>query len=401
MERRFCPRRVCRGIEAVAVVFFRGKRMRFSDYLKTGGGPVEAASRPAPVEPPVREEAVEPAPPAAVQPPESKQEPWKKAAASDVAAEGRYDAFPKGIYAAAADLGIGVPKSRESTVDRGVKCLALVFTKLEKPGGDVEGVWPMVQSISSELQGTVLDGTSLAAPSYTKQNARDRLLWHSVYTSILAMDLSTGVTSLDSSVQDIGAAALLHDVGFLRMENGLERSAEESDPAQAEHIFLGVEIVRELGVSAEVEAMVGQHHERCDGLGFPARILKDQFLRCSQVLGLANVVELALSKSNAAMAGTETPAEAPPSILDILVEYRKAFDYDLLKAVLSHKGFYSIGTMVELTNRSICQVVQLNPGFPLRPVVKVIVDGSGNHPARPKLVDLKGVNVLSITRVIP
>ena len=362
---------------------------------------MDPGSKPAPVEPPAREEVREPEPPATSQAQDFSKEPWKKTVSREVAAESRYDAFPKGIYAAAADLGVGVPKNRESTVDRGVKCLALVFTKLEKPDGDVEGVWPMVQSISSELQGTVLDGTSLAAPSYSKQNARDRLLWHSVYTSILAMDLSTGVTSLDCSVQDIGAAALLHDVGFLRMENGVERSAEESDPAQAEHIFLGVEIIRELGVSAEVQAMVAQHHERCDGLGFPARILKDQFSRSSQVLGLANVVELALSRSNAAMAGTETPAEPPPSILDILVEYRKAFDYDLLKAVLSHKGFYSIGTMVELTNRSICQVVQLNPGFPMRPVVKVIVDGSGNHPARPKLVDLKDVNVLSITKVIP
>ena len=375
--------------------------MRFSDYLKTEGGPVDPASKPVSAEPPTREDIREAEAPAPAQPQESKMDPWKKPAGREPAVESRYDAFPKGIYAAAADMGVGVPKNRESTVDRGVKCLALVFAKLEKPGGDVEGVWPMVQSISSELQGTVLDGTSLAAPSYSRQNTRDRLLWHSVYTSILAMDLSTGVTSLDCSVQDIGAAALLHDVGFLRMENGLERAAEESDPAQAEHIFLGVEIIRELGVSAEVQAMIAQHHERCDGLGFPARILKDQFSRSSQVLGLANVVELALSRSNAAMAGTENPTEPPPSILDILVEYRKAFDYDLLKAVLSHKGFYSIGTMVELTNRSICQVVQLNPGFPLRPVVKVIVDGSGNHPARPKLVDLKDVNVLSITKVIP
>ena len=375
--------------------------MRFSDYLREGNRPAEPVSRPVPEEPPVRKESRAPELTAAPTSKDVHEDPWKKPE-REPAAESRYDAFPKGIYAAAADLGIGVPKGRESTIERGVKCLALVFNKLEKPGGDIEGVWPMVQSISSELQGTVLDGSSLAAPTYSKLNARDRLLWHCVNTSILAMDLSTGVASLDSSIQDIGAAALLHDVGFLRMENGIERSAEEGDPAQAEHIFLGVEIMRELGVAAEVQAMVAQHHERCDGLGFPARILKDQFSRSSQVLGLANVVELALSRSNAAMAGTEeSPTEPPPSILDILVEYRKAFDYDLLKAVLSHKGFYSIGTMVELTNRSICQVVQLNPGFPLRPVVKVIVDGSGNHPARPKLIDLKEVNVLSITKVIP
>ena len=174
----------------------------------------------------------------------------------------------------------------------------------------------------------------------------------------------------------------------------MTRCMHEFDLRNAEHVEQSVRIVREIGAPAEIIRMIEQHHESCDGEGFPAHLTGEQIGRNSQILGIANVLETSLARSAIADNGDI------PSIFDVLVEWRKAFDHDLLKSVLSRKGFYSVGEMVELTNRSICQVMHLNPGFPLRPVVKVIVDGSGNHPDVSKLIDLKDVGVLSISRKI-
>jgi putative nucleotidyltransferase with HDIG domain len=305
-----------------------------------------------------------------------------------------YDVHPTGIYQAAAEMGISIPRPRQAVTERAVKCLSMVFTKVGlQESRELEAVWAMVQSIAAELEEVIQAGRNVA-PQYEGCKTEERLLWHSVYTAVLAMDLAQAVEGLDRSPADIGAAALLHDVGFLRMQDGMKTCADDLDERYAEHIDFGVAVANEIGAPPEIVRMIAQHHERCDGTGFPAHITAEQFERSSQVLALANVMEINLAASSA------SEDEDIPSIFDVLVAYRKAFEHDLLKTVFTHKGFYNTGEMVELTNRSICQVVHLNPGFPLRPVVKVIVDGSGNHPETSRLIDLKDVGVLSIARKI-
>jgi len=360
--------------------------MRLSDYMKGGQQPAKSVFptvNPAP--PPVSPE---------VALTDSGIEYRKELKRSALDRPTGYDSAQTGILEAAAQLGISIPKPKETITERSVKCLSMVFEKVETEAeGEPEAVWAMIQSVAAELEEISRGGKSFI-PQYEPQKKEDRLLWHSVYTAVFAMEIAVAVDGLDTSVTDIGAAALLHDAGFLRMKDGLERCMHEFDLRNAEHVEQSVCIVREIGAPIEIIRMIGQHHERCDGNGFPNHFTGEQIGRSSQILGIANVLETSLERSAFA------DSDDIPSIFDVLVEWRKAFDHDLLKSVLSRKGFYSVGEMVELTNRSICQVMHLNPGFPLRPVVKVIVDGSGNHPDVSKLIDLKDVGVLSISRKI-
>ncbi|MFH0880757.1 MAG: HD domain-containing phosphohydrolase, partial [Lentisphaerota bacterium] len=305
--------------------------MRLSDFIKKGPAQKEAAGVvDAPQAP-----AHSPPPSAPVRGPVVREDP---------AAETQYVNIPHGIYQAAAELGITVPRTRESIIDRAVNCLIMVFSKVSGAKGEMETIWPMIQSIAAELSSMVGAGENLAPPLYAKMNPTERLCWHSVYTSIFAMDLAVGVSGLDITVPSIGGAALIHDIGFLRMQKGLEHLMDEQNAKFAEHVYLGAEIAREIRAPAEVITVISQHHERNDGLGFPARIAREEFTRNSQVLALANIVEMALAKNNSAPGAMN--GGGVTSILDVLVEYRKAFDYDLLKAVLSHKGFYNIGALV-------------------------------------------------------
>lgn len=356
--------------------------MRLSDYIKGGQKPKEPPApspHPAPEQPPGEQKTA---------PPEREKE------VSGLHQPTGYDLFQSGILEAAAQLGISTSRPKDTVTERSAKCLAMVFEKFTGDEDDYEAVWAMVQSVAAELEGISREGNSFI-PQYLNGWQDDRLLVHSVYTAVFAMEIAVAVEhGLDTSVTDIGAAALLHDAGFLRMKDGKTRFINEFDRRNAEHVKQSVQIARQIGAPTEVVRIIEQHHERCDGEGFPAGLNSEQIGRSSQVLGIANVLETSLARS-ASINDTENR-----SIFDVLVEWRKAFDHDLLKSVLSRKGFYSVGEMVELTNRSICQVVHLNPGFPLRPVVKVIVDGSGNHPDVSKLIDLKDVGVLAISRKI-
>jgi len=124
-----------------------------------------------------------------------------------------------------------------------------------------------------------------------------------------------------------------------------------------------------------------------------------QFERCSQILAIAcifehTIMDLSMEEDEAAPGTAGENSEN--GIAYIFREYRKAFDADLLKKMIALIGFYPVNSIVELNNRAICKVVKQNHDFPLRPVVQVIMDGTGMHPEQEKLIDLKEIKVLSV-----
>jgi hypothetical protein len=62
-------------------------------------------------------------------------------------------------------------------------------------------------------------------------------------------------------------------------------------------------------------------------------------------------------------------------------------------------GFYPNGSIVELSDRSVCKVIQQNDGYPLNPKVNVIVDANGNHQTS-AIVDLSQTSTHSIIKII-
>jgi len=305
------------------------------------------------------------------------------------------------IYKAALELGIELPPEVAITPEQVKAKLTFLFNKIRDPSADQYGLWEMAKHIAGDAQQL----TSAAVinfeirPGTMEDDPLQYLVAHSINTALLAMDLAADERGLPFPVHDLGAAGLLHDMGFMLMKDGLARVRDEANPALAEHIMKGVELARKIGAPAPVVEMIAQHHERLDGKGFPGAIAGKQFPRWSQLLGVANLLAVSLfleSPRSKADAGREKARD----LLDILAEYRKAFDYDLLKRVISFSGFYPVGTIVELNNHAICEVVQQNAGLPLRPVLKVVVEGSGNHPDIAKLIDLKEEVVLSVVRKV-
>jgi hypothetical protein len=56
--------------------------------------------------------------------------------------------------------------------------------------------------------------------------------------------------------------------------------------------------------------------------------------------------------------------------------------------------------MVELSDGAVAMVVADNPGMPLRPVVKLLMDSAGDHPAETVTLDLSQSDSPSIARAI-
>ncbi len=91
----------------------------------------------------------------------------------------------------------------------------------------------------------------------------------------------------------VNRAALLHDIGKLRVPNSILDKAGKLDPAEwqivQEHPRLTREILSRIGPFRDLAAIAGAHHERLDGLGYPDRLAAHQLPLEARIIAVADV----------------------------------------------------------------------------------------------------------------
>lgn len=156
---------------------------------------------------------------------------------------------------------------------------------------------------------------------------------HQSGVAALAEQIALRIGLADQQVQGIRLAALIHDVGKigvpteLLVKPGKLRAAEMN--LIREHALIGEEVVSTIDFPWPIATMVGQHHERCDGSGYPRGLLAADTLLGSQIIAVADVTE-AMSR--------QRPYRASKG-LDATLEFLQAnrgilFDADLVDVVV-------------------------------------------------------------------
>ncbi len=115
----------------------------------------------------------------------------------------------------------------------------------------------------------------------------------------LAVAIAHEMALPEPEVADIQMAALMHDVGKISVPAEIlskpsKLSAIEFDLIKR-HAESGFQIVSSARMRATIAEYVHQHHERCDGSGYPRGLRGDEILRGSRVLMVADVVEAMMS----------------------------------------------------------------------------------------------------------
>ncbi len=132
-------------------------------------------------------------------------------------------------------------------------------------------------------------------------------------------------------------AAVLHDVGKIGIEDYILRKPGPLDPDERrkmqEHPSIGVKIVEQVGLAPEVVEMIGQHHERPDGKGYPKGITADRIVLGARILGVADAFD-AMTSDRPYRTGM--PQERAIEIL--LEESGKQFDPASVEALLKALG---------------------------------------------------------------
>jgi putative nucleotidyltransferase with HDIG domain len=115
---------------------------------------------------------------------------------------------------------------------------------------------------------------------------------------------SLGVTDAAGKIADelglgerrrtlVHRAALLHDIGKLRVPNSILDKPGKLDPAEwrlvQEHPRLTREILSRVGSFEELAVVAGAHHEKLDGSGYPDRLMANQLPLEARIIAVADV----------------------------------------------------------------------------------------------------------------
>ena len=92
------------------------------------------------------------------------------------------------------------------------------------------------------------------------------------------------------ALEDVILAALLHDIGKLRVElNDKSSLLTVNEEEVAAHTILGYELIKkELNLPENIAKVALEHHENNDGSGYPQGLSSDYISEISQIINVAN-----------------------------------------------------------------------------------------------------------------
>jgi diguanylate cyclase (GGDEF)-like protein/putative nucleotidyltransferase with HDIG domain len=138
----------------------------------------------------------------------------------------------------------------------------------------------------------------------------------------------------DADVQAVRAAALLHDIGNMAVPEHILAKADALTPEEFErvkiHPRVGADILRGVPFGGPVAELVLCHHERWDGLGYPAGLAGEDIPIGARILALAD------SFSTLQADRPYRPARTHAEALAVLQEFSgTAFDPELVDLLIA------------------------------------------------------------------
>ncbi len=170
---------------------------------------------------------------------------------------------------------------------------------------------------------------------------------HSVNVCVLGLGLAHRLGFSRDALEDLGSGLLLHDVGKARIDQAILHKSTPLSPEEwtivQNHPDQGVRYLEQAGLfSPTVLSVVHQHHERCNGTGYPRGLQGDQIHIYAKIASLADVFD------GLTTARADRPAH--PSFEAIQIMQRDmvgAFNAELLRSlVLMLKGKYRASSQV-------------------------------------------------------
>ncbi|BBP01475.1 HD family phosphohydrolase [Sulfuriferula nivalis] len=198
----------------------------------------------------------------------------------------------------------------------------------------------------------------------------NNIYFHSMNVTVLSLMLAKSLGFSNTDMQDLGMAAMLHDIGKHDIPHKILAKTEPLTKAEQtiveQHSGLGAAAAKKMGLSNAASLAILLHHEYVDGSGYPRQLTGDKMTPISRVLSLVNAYDNLCNPANGSPG--LTPAEA---LSRMFIKQRAKFDDEMLNAFIKGLGVYPPGSLVRLSNDLVGLVLCVNSSNPMKPDVLI------------------------------
>ena len=245
-----------------------------------------------------------------------------------------------------------------------------------------------VKKVVNSMVDSILRNPDALVSLTQMKNYDDYTFLHSLDVCILALSMARHMSLSRDQMMEIGIGALLHDVGKMRIPPQiLKKPAPLNETEWVEmrkHPIYSSEIMEAShDLPDKSKELALQHHERCNGKGYPFGLKAETMGLFGQIAGVVDFYD-------AITADRPYRKAIPPheAIRQIYEKGRLEFDQLLVERFIQCIGIYPFGTLVLLDTEEMAVVCRTQGESLLRPKVLVIYRNSKTLYPEPFIADL-------------
>ncbi len=211
---------------------------------------------------------------------------------------------------------------------------------------------------------------------------------HALNVSITLMAFGNFLALSKQQIKEIGLAGLLQDVGKVKLSADVllkkgKLSREEFEYVK-KHVDESLKILEQTpDIPNTVIFLVGQHHERVDGSGYPSASKGNQIGLLSQMAGLIDTY--CAITSHKCYAKGVFHQQALEQIHQLS---GKQFSSELVDQLVQFMGMYPVSSLVELNTGEVGVVIQQNQVRRLLPRLLLLLDPAKQRYTAPIVLNL-------------
>lgn len=185
---------------------------------------------------------------------------------------------------------------------------------------------------------------------HSMRDSDDVTYTHSLNVSIISAIIGRWLHMSEEDIDMLSVAALFHDIGKLLIPQELlhkpDKLTNEEEAIIKTHAYKGYQLLQSSGMDEQIALAAMQHHERCDGSGYPGRLTRNNINSFAKIIAIADVYD--------AMTSTRS-YHAPLCTFEVLSMFEK-------EGYQHYESAYLIPFMQNVVNSYIHNTVLLNNG---------------------------------------
>lgn len=267
--------------------------------------------------------------------------------------------------------------------------MALLAQELlvEKNAWTADEIKRLVEAVERAIEQLMVANVKLLMSAFSRDSLDvNSQYYHALNVCIYAIEIGLEFKYSRLNVLELGVLAFLHDTPPAKY---LLAASPESAPN---------ETVKE--EPQKYAAVISQIFSCIDGLGnLPGDILRhesglsegverfisaknEMFTRYARIIAVADFYETMTHKG--IYGDRRSSLEAVQEILNNKDKYEPG----VIKVLIDRIGIFPVGSIISLSTREMAQVIRLNKGKPLRPIIKILYDTEGKKLQAEKILDL-------------